>query len=140
MVSRRRFVKMGGTMAAAGLMAAGPLGGNFLKVIAGERASAFSKDGFKSLIGKQFNVHDVVTGEKGRLKLVEVKEIANPLDKNMGIDRDSYSVLFENVRGNELGQSNYRFDNDEFGDIDLLMVPVTKDAGYHEILFNNFVT
>lgn len=137
MVSRRRFITMGGSMAAAGLMAAGPLGDDFLRVIAGEGSYSISKGRFETLVGELFVVRKVGNGEKGTVKLVEVKELTNPLDESVGIKRDGFSLLFENVEGNGLDQGNYRFDHRELHNMELLMVPVTSETGFHEVVFNN---
>lgn len=136
MVTRRRFLTLG----AAGVVSAGLLGdvargSAVLADLGNKNLNAYS---FERDIGKSFVIKDRENGTTSVLKLIEVKEIKSPADKNMGIKRESCSLLFEGSKSDLLDQGVYEFIDRSMPDAPLLVVPVTADAGIYEVNFNFF--
>ena len=136
MVTRRRFL----TLSAAGVVSAGILGdlsGRTSVLASVESSIAYAKS-LNRYRGKRFIVRDPESGRKQFLKLIEVKDIKNPLDKKLGIERESFSLLFEGQKEHLLEQGVYEFSSRSMPDSRLLVVPVTADPGIYEVNFNFF--
>ena len=139
MVTRRRFLSVGAAAAAAGLVS-GSLFGDIPRVSAFSRGienSTTSGDSLRPLIGSRFRVLDHANGTESYLKLIEVNDIENPLDKKSGIERESYSLLLQGRKDNLLEQGIYEFTHSSMPDFEILVVPVTGEAAIYEVNFNN---
>jgi len=136
MVTRRRFL----TLSAAGVVSASILGDlpGGASVFASVESSITYAKSLKRYLGKRFIVRDPESGRKQFLKLIEVKDIKNPLDKKLGIERESFSLLFEGQKKNLLEQGLYEFSSGSMPDSRVLVVPVTADPGIYEVNFNFF--
>ena len=136
MVTRRRFL----TLSAAGVVSAGILGdlSGWKSVFASVESSITYAKSLNRNLGKRFIVRDPESGRKQFLKLIEVKDIKNPLDKKLGIERESFSLLFEGQKEHLLEQGVYEFSSRSMPDSRVLVVPVTADPGIYEVNFNFF--
>ncbi len=140
MVSRRRFITLGAAVAATGVVTKGTYGGvsAIANAVEDVENTVVSADSIRKLVGNQFVIRDRLTGRKEVVRLIEVKDFPNPSDKELGIQRESYSLLFEGQKENTLDQGVYEFKNGSIPDSTLFVVPVTPDPGIYEVNFNSF--
>lgn len=139
MVSRRRFLAAG-AVATAGVVSTGIFGSvpgvGSIESLAGLSVN-FSASSIRKQIGKSFMIRDRQTGREEMLKLIEVKDFENPTDRELGIERESYSLLFEGQKREPFNQGVYEFPHRAMPDSELLVVPVTSDPGIYEVNFNS---
>ncbi len=140
MVSRRRFITVGAAVAATGVVTRGTYGGvpAIANAVEDVENTVVSADSIRKLVGNQFVIRDRLTGRKEVVRLIEVKDFSNPSDKELGIQRESYSLLFEGRKEYTLDQGVYEFINGSMPDSMLFVVPVTPDQGIYEVNFNSF--
>jgi hypothetical protein len=127
-----------GAVAAAGVVSTGFVVDVHAIASAGSHRTGLSIESVKRNIGGRFIVRNRESGRETFLKLVEFKDIKNPADRELGIERESYSLLFEGDPRDVLEQGVYEFPHTSMPNSELLLVPVTADPGVYEVNFNSY--
>ena len=146
MATRREFIKMGAIATIAGLTSVSsgkvPVSSqNGLFRIPpesiGGRLYSLTSDKFRPLVNEDFLVRSTTSGGKTALKLIEVKDIAGKAGFHTNSGSGSFSLLLkENVETGRLPQDIYRISHNQLGTFTVLMVPVTLQKNYYEVIFN----
>ncbi|NNE65987.1 MAG: hypothetical protein HKN33_05420 [Pyrinomonadaceae bacterium] len=136
MTTRRQFLGTGISAAVAGFFLRVDVMG--IPLFKSLRDNQFTSK-MRSLIGERFFVTSSDGGIQREIKLVEVRVIEHPHDKELGIKRECVSLLFEGKQTEGLKQGTYRFNNWRFGEESFFLVPVTSEQGLFEVTVNKLV-
>ena len=90
-----------------------------------------SHQGFVSQLGSKFRLR-FDDGPVVELEIADVSELVT------SPGQESYSVMLRGSPDFMLAQRGYHFEHDEFGEVDLFLVPVRqdKDGVYYEVVFS----
>lgn len=135
MVSRRNFLRVGGAAVCAGV--ASTAFGKAGAFQANARILGFSGNRFRPLINSYFQVRSQNSDVSASLKLVEVKDLIQPANHAGSTKPEGFSLLFEGREDLDLKQDIYRLNQQSCGEFSSLVVPVTNERKYYEVIFNH---
>lgn len=136
-ISRRKFLK-GGTLVAicAGIpltTAAEALNAPHSKLNSVNRFSHLDMNAFSRCLRTDFSLsHANATSTK--VKLIEVHDWRPSSATKTG--RECFSLIFRGSGFSQLKQNTYTVEHGSLGKFEMLLVPIGKNRGYYEAVFN----
>ena len=134
--SRRTFLKSGTMVALAASIPGGVSKGFGLQLETCRRHRALlCRNLYLASLNTRFRIQ--IKGSNVEMKLTKIDDLKRPRKGKAGAsNREGFSLLFEGPHG--IIQDSYRFEHDQMGKFDLLMVPVecrkTRGRTYEVII------
>ena len=148
MITRRSFLYTFGLTAVAGLslnamgQTVGVVSqGDDFFLVPGESMSdlvySFTGNHFKPFVGMDFQIRQEGMTRRNSLRLLEVKEHESKANARRGVRGESFSLLFQNLRGTQLDGVRTEFNHELLGGFQLLITAVGPEPNYYEAVINH---